>query len=314
MLAAAVFLIVLSVQSFDCRAEVPTVVLIKVGGSSITRKAIKETLNPDALAWFVRALKDTTNNISYIIVHGAGSFGHHTAKEYGLRGQTEPPGSSSSDILDEEAQRKLMLGLGRTRLSVQMLNQAIVSAFLEQDLPAVGISPCFGVPGMQAHGGDETAKQFLRDAVESSVASGLIPILHGDAGLYGERGAGIMSGDTVMEILGQAPWISNAVFLTDVDGVFTADPNTDDTAVLLRTLLVDTVTAEITSTEGFAATSSTHDHDVTGGLKVSRECAREKDSCRVPKTTLIPTVCFVAIRKKRPNSLQRHPSPRPARM
>lgn len=248
----------------ECRV-LSSVVLIKVGGSSITQKAVKETLNVEALNWFVRTISQL-EGLSFVLVHGAGSFGHHMAKEHGLRGQTEPPKIMvDSDI---ETKRERMRGLSRTRLSVQKLNQAIVSAFLEQGQAAVGISPCFGVPGVQAHGGGETAKTLLRETVKLSVDAGLIPILHGDACLYGKDGAGILSGDTVTEILGRASWVSHVVFLTDVDGVFTADPNKAVNAVLLRDLTVDTVSAKITSTEALNASGSSHDHDVTGGLQV----------------------------------------------
>jgi isopentenyl phosphate kinase len=152
---------------------------------------------------------------------------------------------------------------------VQKLNQAIVSAFLKEDLAAVGISPCFGVPGMQAHGGDDASKQHLIQAVQATVEAGIIPILHGDACLYGKRRAGILSGDTIMQILGQADFVSQAIFLTDVDGVFTADPKSDASATLIRTLQVDTRTGELASSDLFDASGSTHDHDVTGGLKVN---------------------------------------------
>lgn len=311
--APAAFLIALCALIFACgTAKSPTVVLIKVGGSSITQKADKETLNYVALEWFVRIVKDASQQgIAFVVVHGAGSFGHHTAKEYGLRGKTEPPNPNDEEVLADSSRRKLMLGLGRTRLSVRQLNQDIISAFLGQDVAAVGISPCFGVPGMNAHGGGDSAKLFLREAVEESLAAGLIPVLHGDAGLYGKYGAGILSGDTVMEILGQAPWVSHVVFLTDVDGVFTADPNMDESAVLIRTLNVDTASAEITSTDVLNATGSTHKHDVTGGLKVRNRSMYVRRRMRYFKHS---TNRKVQTLRGRPNSRPRHPSPQGVRM
>jgi uridylate kinase len=61
-------------------------VLVKIGGSSITDKATREALNESALDWFARSLTSSSHgmNLTFVIVHGAGSFGHHTAKEYGL--------------------------------------------------------------------------------------------------------------------------------------------------------------------------------------------------------------------------------------
>jgi isopentenyl phosphate kinase len=262
MHAAVTFtLLIITTKAWQCYSASPQVVLIKIGGSSITNKSVKETLDPHALSWFVTCLAKCNKDRAFIVVHGAGSFGHHTAKEYGLSGKTQPPSSNGEEHYDKDTHRQLMLGLGRTRLSVQRLNRAVISTFLDQDIPAVGISPCFGIPGLEAHGGPEWARQHLREVVERTVRAGLVPVLHGDAGLYGEFGAGILSGDTIVEILGLAPWVTHVVFITDVDGVYDKDPNTHEDAVLLRTLTVLDGTIE--------ATGSTHEHDVTGGLMVS---------------------------------------------
>jgi isopentenyl phosphate kinase len=72
-----------------------------------------------------------------------------------------------------------------------------------------------------------------------------------------------------MEMLGKSDWVSRAVFLTDVDGVFTKDPRNDPSAQLLRTIEVDKVTAAVVSVD-LEVSGSSHEHDVTGGLKVGK--------------------------------------------
>jgi isopentenyl phosphate kinase len=265
----------LSLESMD-------VVLIKVGGSSITKKAIKETIDEGALEWFAKILvsvvstayrppgqhpveqRDACRRTSFVVVHGAGSFGHHHAKEFGIKGQLNSPipGLKSH----EDDRRHAMQGLAQTRLSVQTLNRLVVQALLTEGLNAVGISPCFAIPSMQAHGGDESAVVDLETVVNSALSAGLIPVLHGDACLYGEQGVGILSGDKLMELLGQYSWVSRVIFLTDVDGVFTRDPRVDPIAQLLMTIEVDPESGETTSVD-LEASGSTHAHDVTGGLK-----------------------------------------------
>jgi isopentenyl phosphate kinase len=276
------------------------VVLIKVGGSSITEKGIKETLNIDAIDWFARILSSEVStsfrslsstrhtnesitsdndktcrstNTAFVVIHGAGSFGHQSAKEYGLKGQMyapQPVANRTGSVEKEELHRRhIMQGVAQTRLSVQTLNRHVVSSFIEHGMNAVSISPCFSVPSMQAHGGDETTISFLSTLVQSTLQAGLVPVLHGDACLYGESEAGILSGDTLMEMLGKADWVSRAVFLTDVDGVFTRDPRNDPSAQLLRTIEVDTDTAAVVSVD-LEVSGSSHEHDVTGGLKVSK--------------------------------------------
>jgi isopentenyl phosphate kinase len=267
-----------STQQKDCGVVLSQeVILIKVGGSSITEKAVQETLNPTALQWLSETLASATSSSfqqqeceikkrSFVIVHGAGSFGHHTAKEYGLSGQSKPLPTEHHHHGRSSNQTKLLEGLTKTRLSVQTLNHKVVFSLIQHGIPAIGISPCFGIPGLQAHGGDDRLLD-LATIVNDCVRAGLVPVIHGDACLNGSHEVGILSGDTIMEALGvSVSHLTKAIFLTDVDGVFTADPRLDPEAQLLRTIDIDAQTAKVLTT--LEASGSSHDHDVTGGLEV----------------------------------------------
>ena len=233
----------------------------------------------------------------FVIVHGAGSFGHFQAKQYGLKGQGTPPKAASNDAVDPAAtnndsnrptttaasstshdQRRYQnRGLVATRLSVQKLNRLVVEALVDEGVNAVGISPCMNVPGLDAHAIFQPGPMsLLRQVVHRTVQAGMVPVLHGDACLYGDDQVGILSGDTLVEIVGTSSWISDAIFLTDVDGVYTDDPRKNPEAVLLREIAVDTTTKELfvesddddDSKNTVTASGSSHGHDVTGGLKV----------------------------------------------
>ena len=133
---------------------------------------------------------------------------------------------------------------------------------------AVGISPCLSVPGLEAHGGDEAGGvAALSKVVARSLSAGLVPVIHGDACLYGPKGAGILGGDAVVEALAGGLEADRTIFLTDVDGVYTSDPKLDNDAVLLDIVEVDGTSGQIVT--DLTAGKSTHDHDVTGGLEVS---------------------------------------------
>ena len=97
--------------------------------SKNTDKASFETLNRDALQWFAKAIASSLHerfktlsstsdkengNASFIIIHGAGSFGHHIAKEYGLKGQEDRPFSTNS-LSDASVIKRKMTGLAKTR-------------------------------------------------------------------------------------------------------------------------------------------------------------------------------------------------------
>jgi hypothetical protein len=124
------------------------VVLIKVSGSSITDKAVKETLNTDAIDWFARILSSEVStsfrslsspqhadepytpdndktcrstNTAFIVMHGAGSFGHQSAKEYGLKGQMfvpQPVANRTGSGEQEKLHRRRINAEGRTDSTV----------------------------------------------------------------------------------------------------------------------------------------------------------------------------------------------------
>lgn len=266
------------------------IVVIKVGGSSITNKAVKESLNQEALEWFAQTLAlhlhdsfvsqssclhNPSSKSAFVVVHGAGSFGHHSAKEYNLTGQFTPPAVSTGTYFADtsrstlDASKRQRLGLAKTRISVQMLNQKVVSTFVDRGIHAVAVSPCFGVPWMQAHGGTNETIAHLQELLFITLQAGLVPVLHGDACLYGDNGVGILSGDILVEMIAsKAPWVSRTIFLTDVDGVYSSDPRTDSNAELLSTIQVDASSGKLLAIDHVDASGSSHEHDVTGGLKV----------------------------------------------
>ena len=261
--------------------------VVKVGGSSITKKNEKETLDKEQVQWFSDTLalslsdhfkvpdknpttadhqcEEQKKNTAFIIIHGAGSFGHYQAKEYGLSGQNAP--STDEGEVDSVTRRFQMEGLAKTRLSVQTLNRIVVESLITAGINAVGISPCFAAPSMRADGSSEAAAQELRAVVESSLVAGIVPVLHGDACLYGKNTAGILSGDTLFQILGIGA--TRGVFLTDVNGVYTADPKVAN-ATFVPAIGVHGTTGDLVFEKddlNIAASESLHPEDTTGGFK-----------------------------------------------
>lgn len=64
----------------------------------------------------------------FVVVHGAGSFGHFEASQYGITKPNTP-------------QQTLLEGFAKTRRSVTRLNHLVVSALIDAGIPAVGVSP-----------------------------------------------------------------------------------------------------------------------------------------------------------------------------
>jgi isopentenyl phosphate kinase len=89
-----------------------------------------------------------------------------------------------------------------------------------------------------AHGGNEyNGVTSLVQSIRETLSAGLMPVIHGDAGLYGtyqrdgendsdnfknvSMSAGILGGDTLVDIIATHPLmdecISKTIFLTDVE-------------------------------------------------------------------------------------------------
>lgn len=115
--------------------------IIKLGGAAITRKDELETLNEEALNAVSADIAASTSAggpasehmapeaYDTIVVHGAGSFGHFQASQYGV----------SRGGLHNAGVRK---GFALTRQSVLKLHQLVVGALLARGVNACGQSPC----------------------------------------------------------------------------------------------------------------------------------------------------------------------------
>jgi len=236
-------------------------VVVKIGGSACTRKAEFETLNDGALSAICGQLATLPKEgLSLAVVHGAGSFGHQHAREYGVS-------KGADKVLDLPA--RLAEGFAKTRLSVTTLNKHVITALLKEGLPAVSMSPCpFVATSTKKLLGGRLSPSVV-DGTRGLLGRGLIPVVHGDAVLDESQGVAILSGDVWMVELCRELGAKSAVFVTDVDGVFTKPP-WEPGAALVPEILVDPASGEL---ELKGVSMNTAAHDVTGGLKAKLESA-----------------------------------------
>lgn len=241
-------------------------VVVKIGGSACTRKAQFETLNAEALAaTSVQLAALAKEGCKLAIIHGAGSFGHQQAKEYGVSKGT------GEGVPAYPLAERLREGFAKTRLSVTTLNKHVITALVKEGLPAVTISPCpfMGTVGKKLPGGRLPA--VAGEGAASLLKRGFVPVVHGDAVLDEAQGVAILSGDVWMVELCRELGAKSAVFVTDVDGVFTKPPG-EPGSELVPEILVDTKTGEL---ELSKVSMNCASHDVTGGLKTKLESAAE---------------------------------------
>ncbi|XP_016485028.1 isopentenyl phosphate kinase isoform X2 [Nicotiana tabacum] len=157
---------------------------------------------------------------SFIVVHGAGSFGHFQASKSGVH-----KGGLSRPLVKA--------GFVATRISVTSLNLEIVRALAREGIPSIGMSP-FSC-------GWSTCQRNMTEAdismVIKAIDAGFIPVLHGDAVLDTLQECTILSGDVIIRHLAAELKPEFVVFLTDVLGVYDRPP-VEPGAVLIREIAV----------------------------------------------------------------------------
>lgn len=217
---------------------VENIVLVKLGGSVITDKSRLRTFRGDAckrLAVELRAWDETL-----ALVHGAGSFGHILARKHSLH-----------EGYRYESQLKYVALVQR---DVRELNVRVLETLIDGGVRAVSVPPA-------------ATASFDRGAVvgfdpalfDKIINLGLTPLTFGDVVPDESMRFSICSGDSMMEELARHLKPKMAVFCTDVDGVFTADPKKDGDAELISTLDKEAV--------HMTKSSESVNADVTGSIR-----------------------------------------------
>lgn len=189
--------------------------LIKFGGAAITNKSKLETLCSDALqqgAELVRRCFEAGKRV--IVVHGAGSFGHHHAKNHRV-----------NEGLTDDTKH---IGFCLTRNSVTTLNKHVVESLTNIGVPAVS---CPAFPSWKTTKGE--VEQWPKEDFVDVIKAHFVPVCHGDCVLDTHKGWSILSGDTIIQILCKNFDVERVVFLTDVSGVYDRPPDQDGTFILL---------------------------------------------------------------------------------
>jgi isopentenyl phosphate kinase len=181
-------------------AEPP--VVVKLGGSLITRKGEVEKLRPKVLHRL--AVELVAASTPLVVLHGAGSFGHPGAARFGLaRAPTTPA-----------AARERTRGAAIVASEVRRLHLAVT-----RELVAAGLSP-WSVPLSVVGRNHEGRLAALdADAFARALASGWTPVAGGDVVADDAWGSSILSADTAAVELARRLRARRVVFAADVPGV-----------------------------------------------------------------------------------------------
>jgi len=172
-------------------------ILIKLGGSIITHKQKPLTARVSAIkriALHLRKIREP-----FVVVHGGGSFGHYWSVKYGMH--TIPDRYSSK-------------GVAVVKNSMVQLNRFVLDSFLDSNLRPYCLPPSDFMFGN---------KPLLKKVMEIPriAKTGLIPVSYGDVMWFGKGRFYILSGDKIIGILAKILKPRLAIFVTNVDGVYT---------------------------------------------------------------------------------------------
>ncbi|MCX6665261.1 MAG: isopentenyl phosphate kinase [Euryarchaeota archaeon] len=212
--------------------------IVKLGGSVITDKSKRYCFHVKTMTRLAYEIKKA--DIPLALVHGAGSYGHILAKEYQLN-----DGYNNKDQLK---------GFALTQAKVQELNSLVLSTLQEKKISAISLPP-HAFLRLDDHRIDEINYSII----DNYLKKGFTPVTFGDVALDKTLSFSICSGDLLMRVLAKHYKPKKAVFVVDVDGIYSANPKKNPDAVLLKSASVGDLENLTTAVDGHA--------DVTEGMK-----------------------------------------------
>lgn len=224
-------------------------VIMKIGGSLITHKnRWLPTLCEDELKRIaleiheaLEELRKRGEQVSLILIHGAGSYGHVLATLY-------------KALKEEEYERKLV-GFAEIQRLQNELNAVVCAHLQNHNIPATPVQA-----SAMAIMENEKLVRMDVSAIKGMLKIGLLPVLYGVPAYDEKLGGSILSGDEIMKYLAIHLKASRLIHATDVDGVYDKDPRRHHDAKLIKEITPQNFEKLMKSISG-----SRH-FDVTGGM------------------------------------------------
>lgn len=152
-------------------------IFLKLGGSLITDKDQAHTTRLDVIHRLADEIKESMENnpeLSLLLAHGSGSFGHVPAKKYGTR-----------NGVNTALQWQGFLEVWR---EAHGLHQILMNIFSEHNLPVISFPPSAMVTAK-----NKIVEKWDIGPIQSALSANLIPMIFGDVVFDLEIGATIFS-------------------------------------------------------------------------------------------------------------------------
>ncbi|MGV8176939.1 MAG: isopentenyl phosphate kinase [Candidatus Bilamarchaeaceae archaeon] len=175
-------------------------ILIKIGGSVITKKLGYMEISEDTISKIARAIANQwkKGHRKIAIIHGAGSYGHAPILKHGL-------GSSVKNEADRVA-------FAEVHAACTDLSMFLVWELVREGVPAVSVSP-FTIAA-QSNG---KLTKFDDRIVTDLVKKGYLPVVHEDMMLDARLGGAMCAADSLMFKL--AKHAKKVIYATTIDNL-----------------------------------------------------------------------------------------------
>lgn len=222
----------------------PPLQILKVGGSIITnKKSETPKVNDENIKRVASEIADgyDKGEMSLIIIHGAGSYGHPIVKR------------TEIDKCIETHEQKI--AFAETQRLQNELDIYVTKYLIDANLPAI---PCQASSHAIMNSG--RLEKMDTEAIKGFLEIGLIPVLYGVPAYDKVQKCSILSGDQIAPYLAKELDAKKIIHATNVDGIYTADPNIYSNAEQIPEINSD----NIKEVKNYLTGSN--DVDVTGGM------------------------------------------------
>lgn len=220
-------------------------IFLKLGGSLITEKSQTETARLeviDRLAIEIQDVRRENPELTILLGHGSGSFGHHAAAKFGTH-------LGASTIEDWK-------GVAAVWKAANKLHRFVMDSLLAASLPVISFPP-----SASALAQDGELISLAIQPIQQALSKGLIPVIHGDVVFDETRGATIASTEAIFSYLTETIKPSRILLTGRTPGVY------DRSGEILHSI----TQAEFTE----LVFADDEPLDVTGGMKTKVKYALE---------------------------------------
>jgi len=215
--------------------------IIKIGGSVITKKTSgKPKINSGNITLIAKSLENFKQ--PYILVHGAGSFGHPLVKKTGI----------DKSVISQNQ----LLAFAKTQVLQNQLDCHFCDALIKKGIPAF---PSQASSHAIMERGRLASMETI--AIAGLLRLKMVPVCYGVPAHDKFWGSSILSGDQIAPYLAKKLKAKRIIEVSDVEGIFTADPKINKKAELIGKINSKNYKGIEKFLSGSLAT------DVTGGMK-----------------------------------------------